>query len=120
MARFPFSTNHGWFRRQIQIDGRPFFHRQCVVYGRDFARPTDDPEWRAVQVGILTHDFLDDETTQRWASEIAPDADCRRTKTANASGQEEKCIPVPNVEPVLLVLEENPYPESGLFSAKPI
>ena len=51
---------------------------------------------------------------------IAPDADCRRMKTANASGQEEKCRPVPNVEPVLPVLEENPYPESGLFGAKPI
>jgi len=72
MAQFPFSTNHSWFRRQVQIDGRSFFHQQCPVCGRDFARPTDDPEWRAVQVGILSFDFLDDETTQRWVSEDCP------------------------------------------------
>jgi len=69
MARFPFSTNHSWSRRQIQIDGRSFFHRQCLVCRRSFARPTDDPEWRAVHVGVLSLDFLDDETTERWMSE---------------------------------------------------
>lgn len=72
MSRFPFSTNHSWVRRPIQIDGRSFFHRQCLVCGRDFARPVDHPEWRAVQVCVLGLDFLDDETTQRWVSELCP------------------------------------------------
>ena len=72
MSRFPFSTNHSWLRRPIQIDGRSFFHRQCLVCRRNFARPTDDPEWRAVHVGPLSLDFLDAATTQRWVSEICP------------------------------------------------
>ena len=72
MSRFPFSTNHSWLRRPIQINGRTFFHRQCLVCRRNFARLEDDPEWRAVHVGVLNLDFLDDETTQRWVSELCP------------------------------------------------
>jgi hypothetical protein len=29
-------------------------------------------EWRAVHVGVLSLDFLDDETTERWVSEDCP------------------------------------------------
>jgi hypothetical protein len=72
MARFHVSTSHRWSRRQVQIDGRTFFHRQCLVCRRDFARPSDDGEWRAVHVGVLSLDFLDDETTRRWVSEDCP------------------------------------------------
>jgi hypothetical protein len=72
MARFPFSTNHSWLRRQVQIDGRTFIHRRCLVCRRDFARPSDEGGWRAVHVGVLSFDFLDDEITQRWVSEICP------------------------------------------------
>jgi len=46
-----------------------------------------------------------------------PDADCRPTRTANPSDPEEKCMPVPKVEPVLPILEETPPPESGLLGA---
>jgi hypothetical protein len=43
-----------------------------------------------------------------------PDAYCRENKIANVSGQEGKCMPATNVEPVL---EENPELEPGLFDA---
>jgi hypothetical protein len=72
MAQFRVSTNHRWLRRQVQIGGRTFFHRQCLVCRRDFARASDDAEWRAVHVGVLAFDLLEEETTRRWVSEDCP------------------------------------------------
>src|SRR5215813_14361489 len=81
MARFRGSTNHRWSRRQLQIDGRIFFHRQCLVCRRDFARASDDAKWRAVHVGVLEFDLLEEETTRRWSLRTAPDAYCRATNS---------------------------------------
>ena len=72
MARFPVSTSHNWLRQQIRIDGQIFFHRQCLVCRRDFARSSADAEWRAVHVGVLRYDFLDEETTRLWVSQDCP------------------------------------------------
>jgi uncharacterized cysteine cluster protein YcgN (CxxCxxCC family) len=72
MARYHLSTTHLWSEEQVTIDRRTFFHRQCQVCGRDFARSLDDGEWRAVYVGGLRCDFLNDETTRRWVSEDCP------------------------------------------------
>ena len=72
MGRYHLSTTHLWAEQQVSIRGRTFFHRQCQVCDRDFVRSLDDGEWRAVHVGALSLDFLDDETTQRWVSEDCP------------------------------------------------
>lgn len=72
MARFHLSTTHLWSEQQVSINRRTFFHRQCQICDRDFARSRDDGEWRAVHVGVLSLDFLDDETTKRWVSEDCP------------------------------------------------
>ena len=72
MARFRGSSNHRWSRRQVQIDGRTFFHRQCLVCRREIAKPSDDAEWRAVHLGVLEFDLLDEGTTRRWVSEDCP------------------------------------------------
>ena len=71
MARFHLSTTHLWSEQQVSINGRTFFHRQCAICRRDFARSWDEGEW-AVHVGVLRYDFLDDETTNRWISEDCP------------------------------------------------
>jgi len=72
MAGYHFSTNHRWMHRRVQIGGRTIFHRQCLVCRRDFARASDDAEWRAVHVGILEFDLMDEDTTRRWLSEDCP------------------------------------------------
>jgi hypothetical protein len=69
MARFHLSTTHLWSEQQTSIDGRTFVHRQCRVCSRDFVRSLEDGEWRAVHVGVLKFDFLDEETSGRWVSE---------------------------------------------------
>ncbi|MBV8224818.1 MAG: hypothetical protein JO232_06485 [Verrucomicrobia bacterium] len=66
------STTHLWFEQKVSIKGRPFLHRRCKVCERDFARALVDRKWRAVHVGVLSLDFLDDATTQRWVSEDCP------------------------------------------------
>jgi hypothetical protein len=72
LARFHLSTTHLWSEQQVSINGRTFFHRQCQICDRDFARSRDDGEWRAVHIGVLSLDFLDDKTTKRWVSEDCP------------------------------------------------
>src|SRR5262249_25763574 len=72
MAQYHLSTTHLWSEQRVSIKGRPFFHRRCQICERDFARPLVEEEWRAVHVGVLSLDFLDDETTQRWVSEDCP------------------------------------------------
>jgi hypothetical protein len=72
MARYYLSTTHLWYEQQVTLDGRTFFHRQCKICGRDFVRSLDEEEWRAVHVGIVKFDFLDEETTRRWVSEDCP------------------------------------------------
>jgi len=66
------ATTHDWSEQEVQIDGCTFFHRQCQVCLRDFARSSRDEEWRAVHVGVLKFDFLEDEITRRWVSEDCP------------------------------------------------
>src|SRR5262245_19485861 len=72
MARYHLSNTHLWSEQQVSIKGRTFFHRRCQICGRDFARALDEGEWRAVHVGLLVFDFLDEVTTQRWVSEDCP------------------------------------------------
>jgi hypothetical protein len=72
MSRDLVSNNHLWSEQKVSIKGRPFLHRRCQVCERDFARAVVEREWRAVHVGVLSLDFLDDETTQRWVSEDCP------------------------------------------------
>jgi hypothetical protein len=72
VARFRVSTNHRWLRRRVQIDSHIFSHRQRLVCRRDFVRGSDDAEWRAVHVGVLEFDLLDEETTRRLVSEDCP------------------------------------------------
>ena len=72
MARFHLSTTNLWSEQQVSINSRTFFHRQCQICGRGFARSLDDGEWRAVHVGALSLDFLDDEITKRYAVNALP------------------------------------------------
>ena len=64
--------NHKWIQNQITIGDRTFFHRQCEICRRDLAMLVDDGKWRAVHIGALDFDFLDDNTTRRWTREDCP------------------------------------------------
>jgi hypothetical protein len=66
------STTHRWWKREVQIDHRTILHWHCKICGRDFTRPRTDSEWKAVHVGGLNFDLLDEETTQRWVSQDCP------------------------------------------------
>jgi hypothetical protein len=72
MEHYHLSTTHMWSEQRVSIKGRPFLHRRCQICERDFAKLLVEEEWRAVHVGVLSLDFLDDETTQRWVSEDCP------------------------------------------------
>src|SRR5262245_29860240 len=72
MGRYHLSTTHLWSEQQVTIDHRTFFHRQCQICDRDFVRALDEGEWRAVHVGGLRFDFLNEETCRRWVSENCP------------------------------------------------
>jgi hypothetical protein len=72
MAQYHLSTTHEWSEQQVSIFGRTFFHRQCQICGRDFARSLNEGEWRAVHVGVIEFHLLDKETTRRWVSEDCP------------------------------------------------
>src|SRR5262249_57986949 len=72
MARYHLSTTHLWSEQQVSIGGRTFFHRQCQICRRGFARSLDNGEWDSVHVGFLSFNFLDDEITQRWVTENCP------------------------------------------------
>ena len=69
MARSYLPKSHRWSRRQVSIDGRIFFHRHCEACLRDFVMTQQDGIWRAVHLGALQFDFLDDETNRRWTTE---------------------------------------------------
>jgi hypothetical protein len=72
MARLYTSTTHDWSEQEVKIEGRTFFHRHCQICMRDFARSSCNEEWRAVHVGLLKFDLLDEETSRRWVSEDCP------------------------------------------------
>ena len=72
MGRYHLSTAHLWSEQQVTIDHRTFFHRQCQICDGDFVRALGEGEWRAVHVGGLRFDFLNEETTRRWVSEDCP------------------------------------------------
>src|SRR5215472_6843726 len=72
MSRYHLSTSHLWAEQQVSIKGRTFFHRRCQICERDFARSLVEGEWRAVYIGVLSLDFLDEKITQRWMSEDCP------------------------------------------------
>ena len=73
MAPNHLSNTHQWAKQEVSIKGRQFLHRRCQICERDFARALGEEEiWRAVHVGVLSFDFLDDEITQRWVSEDCP------------------------------------------------
>ena len=66
------SYYHHWVRRKVQIEGKTVFHRQCIACRRDFVFDSDVRCWRAVHVGLLGFDFLDEEISRRWLSEECP------------------------------------------------
>lgn len=72
MSEINLRENHKWIRNLIMIADRIVFHRQCERCGRDLAMSVDDGEWRAVHVGALDFDFLDDQTTRRWIEGDCP------------------------------------------------
>ena len=72
MKSTDYSSNHHWIRRKVEVEGKSVFHRQCVACRRDFIMDADARCWRAVHVGLLGFDFLDDETTRRWLSQECP------------------------------------------------
>ena len=72
MSEINLLRSHKWIQNQIRIGDRIFFHRQCQVCGRDLAMLVDEGEWRAVHIGAIDFDFLDDETTKRWNWEECP------------------------------------------------
>jgi hypothetical protein len=92
MGQYHLSTAHLWAEQQITIAECTFFHRQCRLCGRDFVKSLDDGEWRAVHVGVLKFDFLDEETTRRWVSEECPGRRLPGKKTASAFRHREKCV----------------------------
>ena len=64
---------HEWISKSdLQIEGKPYFHRQCKRCGRDFAKLSAAAEWSAVHVGVFNFDSLDENTTHRWFSERCP------------------------------------------------
>jgi hypothetical protein len=67
-----FSYNHHWVRRKVQIEGKTVFHRQCIAFRRDFVFDCDVGCWRAVHVGLLGFDLLDEEISRYWLSEECP------------------------------------------------
>jgi len=101
MGRYHLSTAHLWSEQQVTIDHRTFFHRQCQICDGDFVRALGEGEWRAVHVGGLRFDFLNEETTRRWVSEDCPGRPLQGKKTTSASSQEETSKPVRNRDPVL-------------------
>jgi hypothetical protein len=72
MTRAHLSYNHHWIRRKVEIGGKTIFHRQCIACGRDFVIDGYSGGWRAVHVGLLDFDFLDEQTSRRWVSEECP------------------------------------------------
>jgi hypothetical protein len=87
------SYNHHWMRRKLTIKGKTVFHRQCLVCGRDFIIDCPAEGWRAVHVGLLDFDFLDEETNRRWIFEDCPgrqlpeEANDRRVRHLNGPGE---------------------------------
>jgi hypothetical protein len=70
MALQNLSDSHKWSRQQVRLNGVTYTHWQCLTCRRDFVRPSmDGGEWRAVHVGGLGFDYLDEDTTRRWVSE---------------------------------------------------
>ena len=70
-------------------------------------RSLDNGEWRAVHVGVLSFDFLNDETAQRWVSEDSPGRPLSGEANDERTGQEEKgIIAFPNAE---RVVEQNKW-----------
>ena len=72
MGRHTLSDGHKWRVHEVRLDGQTFVHRQCLVCRRDLVIPPGGGEWKAVHLGGITFDFLDDEITQRWAAESCP------------------------------------------------
>jgi hypothetical protein len=72
MGQGPISRGHRWRVREVRMDDEIYVHRQCLVCRRDLVRPPDVGVWKAVHVGGLRFDFLDEETTRRWLTEECP------------------------------------------------
>ena len=93
MAQDHLSTTHEWSEQQVSIFGRTFFHRQCQICGRDFARSLNEGEWRAVHVGVLEFHLLDKETTRRWVSEDCPGRRLPDDERIHPGGPDDERIP---------------------------
>ena len=66
------SDSHIWLRRELKLAGRTFIHRQCLVCHRDLVKVGQSKQWQAVYVGTFQFEFLDEQTSARWAYEKCP------------------------------------------------
>jgi hypothetical protein len=57
---------------EVMLNSKPFILYRCSRCGREFAREPGQSNWKAVYVGALRVDFLDDELSRRWVSEPCP------------------------------------------------
>ena len=98
MASTQHSSNHHWIRRKVEVKGKAVFHRQCVACRRDFVIDAPSDGWRAVHVGLLNFDFLDEETSGRWLSEECPgrqlpeEINDRRVEPHNSKWEVDLCL----------------------------
>lgn len=63
---------HHWAHRRVEVKGKTIFHRQCITCRRDFVWDSNGAGWRAVHVGLLDFNFLDEKSSQGWLSEDCP------------------------------------------------
>ena len=87
---------HLWSRecipRQITQDGKTILLRLCSLCGRNFAQRIDDPDWRAVHIGVFRVELLADAVNKRWREEECPrrrDPDDAIARTAGAVSNKE-------------------------------
>ena len=72
MSRYHLSLTHLWSEQEVRIEWVTCFRRRCQLCERDFVRSLENGEWRAVHVGIIKFDFLEEPTTHRWVSQDCP------------------------------------------------
>jgi hypothetical protein len=65
-------SGHDWRERKVWLSGKLFLHLKCHTCRRGFVASQQEPRWRAVHVGLIQFEFLDDEITEQWMSEKCP------------------------------------------------
>ena len=115
MARLSISSNHRWVLRQVQIDGRSFFHRQFVgeISPEPRKREHGAPSTSAFSALI----FWMMRPPNVGCPKTVPDAPAWRTKQRARAARSRGACQFQNVESVV---KEKPDLESGPFGAKPM